>query len=114
MDNSVVNILSHDPSTSTLYGLAANGRAVVASVDGGSEWASVPYRTSITGPGVNLATDIPWMKNDRIMPGGTTPHMSNTHDNWGANYDGMFHLATGTWNKVADWTSCCYNTSEYN
>ena len=31
-----------------------------------------------------------------------------------ASYDGMFYSAGGTWNKVADWTTCCYNASTYN
>jgi len=83
MGDSVINILSFDTPTSTLYGLAANGRAFVASVDGGSTWVSVPYRTS-SSP--TFAKVIPWVKSDRLEPGATEPNDVYAQNEWGGEY----------------------------
>ena len=83
MGDSVINILSYDPPTSTLYGLAANGRAYVASVDGGSTWVSVPYRPSSS---LKFAKGIPWVKSDHLEPGATEPNILYTQNEWGGEY----------------------------
>ena len=84
LDSSVINIVGIDPSSNTLYGLAANGRATMSSVDGGSTWASVTYQ-AISPPEV-VVMELPWKKTIEFAPGGGSPVDSYKMGNWGGEF----------------------------
>ena len=81
LDGSVINIVGIDSSSNTLYGLAANGRAIMSSVDGGSTWASISYRN--ISPDVDIRMKLPWEKTNYFIPGSGVPEESYTMGNWG-------------------------------